>query len=117
MLVPPWNRIDPSLLPDLPALGFTVLSTFGRIRAPAPIPQQNTHLDLMDWSSRRGRPLDDLAAALAREMAARLASDEPVGLLAHHLVHDATAWHALETLLDRLAADPACRFVDPRRFG
>jgi hypothetical protein len=116
MLVPPWNRIDATLLPELPALGYRAVSTFGRLRAPAPLPQVNTHLDLMDWPTRRGRGLDDLAAALADEMTARLENDEPVGLLAHHLVHDETAWHALGALLARLADEPACRFVDPRRL-
>src|SRR3712207_7045597 len=28
MLVPPWNRIDPALLPDLPPLGLRALSVF-----------------------------------------------------------------------------------------
>ena len=30
MLVPPWNRIDPALVEDLPRLGFAALSAFGR---------------------------------------------------------------------------------------
>src|SRR5205814_5054374 len=29
MLVPPWNRIAPELMPDLPALGYRALSGFG----------------------------------------------------------------------------------------
>ena len=29
VLVPPWNRIDEALLPRLPAVGFSGLSTYG----------------------------------------------------------------------------------------
>ena len=35
VLVPPWNRIAPALVPTLPEIGFAGLSTFGARRAHA----------------------------------------------------------------------------------
>src|SRR5262245_24753752 len=49
MLVPPWNRIDPALLPSLAGIGFTAVSAFGRAKT-APIRTLNTHVDLIDWN-------------------------------------------------------------------
>ncbi|MHA1524198.1 MAG: polysaccharide deacetylase family protein [Alphaproteobacteria bacterium] len=104
VLVPPWNRIDPALLPHLAALGFVGLSTFKhratQFAAPGLV-QINTHVDLMEWGdNRRGRPVEQVAAALATALArARHAGAEPVGILSHHLVHDAQAFEALEMVL------------------
>lgn len=103
VLVPPWNRIDPGLLPHLAALGFVGISTFkaraSRFAAPGLV-QVNTHVDLMDWRSRQGRSLPDVTMALAEALAlARTGAGEPVGILSHHLVHDAQAGQALEMVL------------------
>ena len=53
MLVPPWNRIDAGLIPDLVPLGFEVLSVYGPPR-PAPIRMFNSNVDLLDWRGSRG---------------------------------------------------------------
>ena len=102
MLVPPWNRVDPNLLPALGGMGFEVLSTFGPPKS-GPIPTVNSNVDLIDWHGTRGC-LDH--AILARLIAAQMERPEPVGILAHHLVHDEAAWAFLETL-----------FVYTRSFG
>lgn len=94
MLVPPWNRIDPALMPGLAGIGFTALSVFGPPK-PAPIPVINTNVDLIDWHGTRGC-VDH--AVLVRNIVAQLERPEPVGLLAHHLVHDEAAWTFLEEL-------------------
>lgn len=94
MLVPPWNRIDPDLLPALGGIGFGALSAFGPARR-APIRMVNSNVDLMDWHGTRGC-LDH--AVLIEAIVARLDTDEPIGILAHHLVHDEAAWTFLETL-------------------
>lgn len=105
MLVPPWNRISPLLVPALPDLGFRALSTFGPARA-GPLAQINTHVDLMDWrGSRGGRAL----AVLVPEILTALQAGEPaIGVLSHHLVHDAVAWEALEQLVAATAGHPGC---------
>ncbi|HSI39315.1 MAG TPA: glycosyltransferase [Xanthobacteraceae bacterium] len=113
-LVPPWNRIDPELLPRLEALGFIGLSTFG------PRPQMprhglavaNTHLDPIDWRAGGGlaaeAPLVDRLAAHIEQVDA---APEPFGVLTHHLVHDAWTWRFIERLLERLAGNAAVRFT------
>ncbi len=108
VLVPPWNRIDPDLVPRLSALGFAGLSTFGARGAPVRdgLAIANTHVDPIDWRGGVKAP-----AASVDELAARLGSAEPVGLLTHHLVHDEWTWRFLETLLARVAGHPAVRFA------
>jgi hypothetical protein len=105
MLVPPWNRIDDALIPKLSALGFESLSTYGQAAPDQPIGILNTHVDIMDWhGSRGGRPEEELVAELVAELQNRFeGSDEPIGLLTHHLVHDAAAWNFCDALFRETA--------------
>lgn len=108
VLVPPWNRIAPQVIAGLPALGFKALSVYGP-EAKAELPLYNTHVDVIDWrGSRSGRPdavlRDEIAQAMAR-------SDAPIGLLTHHLVHDAQVWGFLARLFTLTADHPGCRWV------
>ncbi|KQW32222.1 polysaccharide deacetylase [Rhizobium sp. Root274] len=113
MLVPPWNRIAPALLPELPALGLKLLSVFGKEQSSSPIPLVNTHVDIMDWhGSGGGRPADTLFAELAGWVG-RADAPPMIGILTHHLVHDAAAWSFLEALLAITASHPACEWVSP----
>ncbi|EJC85211.1 hypothetical protein Rleg4DRAFT_7805 [Rhizobium leguminosarum bv. trifolii WSM2297] len=100
VLVPPWNRLDAALIPALPDLGFAALSVYGRAKQGGPIPLLNTHVDIIDWhGTRGGRAEEELVAELVAELRDRFAgSDEPIGVLTHHLVHDAAAWHFLSAL-------------------
>ena len=109
MLVPPWNRIDAALIPALPALGFAALSVYGRAKQESPMPLLNTHVDIIDWhGTRGGRGEAELVAELVTELRDRFAgSDEPVGVLAHHLVHDAAAWKFLSALFAMTSRHPA----------
>jgi hypothetical protein len=106
VLVPPWNRIAPDLVPCLTALGYRGLSTFGARVATVPgLVQANAHLDPIDWHGGRGLAGPDaLVAGLAAAIARRAG---PVGLLTHHLVHDRAVWDFMERLSVRLAAHPA----------
>jgi peptidoglycan/xylan/chitin deacetylase (PgdA/CDA1 family) len=105
VLVPPWNRIAPGIAAALPSLGFAGLSTYG---AAAATNQVNTHLDILAWKPVR-RPFSRAEAfsLLAAELERRLASDEPLGILTHHLVHDDESWTLLGDLLSLLATHPA----------
>lgn len=108
LLVPPWNRISPGLLPALPGLGFRALSVFGPERA-GPLLQINSHVDLMDWrGTRGGRPLSALVPEILTALQAGLPA---IGLLSHHLVHDEAAWGALEALLAATAGHPGCAWA------
>jgi hypothetical protein len=113
MLVPPWNRISRKLIPSLPALGLQALSIYGRAKAGSPIALLNTHVDIMNWHGvRGGRPHAELVAELVAELQARFEDDqEPIGLLTHHLVHDAVAWDFVAKLLDETHSHPAVSWV------
>ncbi len=41
-----------------------------------------------------------------------VARQDRLGILTHHLAHDAAAWAGLEALLENLAGHPAVRFAD-----
>jgi hypothetical protein len=117
MLVPPWNRIATDLLPLLGGIGFAALSVYGRTAAPAPIRLVNTHVDLIDWhGSRGGREQEELVAALVEELRWRrqTGSREPIGVLAHHLVHDEAAWLFLERLFEVTVGNDGCRWRSVR---
>lgn len=111
VLVPPWNRIAPPLVPALPEIGFRGLSTFGARPRAEPVRgfrQVNTHLDLIDWKGGRGfvgidAALDTLVRAL---QTSRTTTAEPVGLLSHHLAMDAGAWDFLLSMLGRARTMP-----------
>lgn len=113
VLVPPWNRIAPALVPTLPEIGFTGLSTFGMRRRMHPVRgllEVNTHVDLIDWKGGRGFvgeavALDALVAALVRARA----SGEPVGVLSHHLAMDGGAWDFLRSMWERALKKPGLR--------
>jgi hypothetical protein len=118
MLVPPWNRIDGALLDDLPGIGFAALSVFGPEK-PSLLKLVNTHADVMDWQGTRGCREH---AAIVADIIARLrqvcGDDEKrrdqagrtIGVLTHHLVHDAGVWSFMEELFTFTAAHPACRW-------
>lgn len=111
VLVPPWNRIDPSLLPDLASLGYRALSVFGPEK-PEAIPCVNTHVDVMDWhGTRGGRPADRLVEEIIARLRHQFAQGGSMGLLTHHLVHDAAVWTFLEDLFAATTSHPGCRWV------
>ncbi|RCW82307.1 polysaccharide deacetylase family protein [Phyllobacterium bourgognense] len=117
VLVPPWNRIDPVLLKELPNLDFGALSVFGppNEKVMSVLPVVNTHVDLMDWHGTRGcKDHGQLVEAIVTELRLRCASsDEPIGILTHHLVHDESAWDFLQKLFALIAAAPAGRWISP----
>jgi hypothetical protein len=107
VMVPPWNRIAPVLVPTLPEIGYRGLSTFGprlRVHPVRGLLQVNTHVDLIDWKGGRvfageETMLSGLVTALAQ---ARSGGGEPIGILSHHLAMDAGAWDFLRLLWERM---------------
>jgi glycosyltransferase involved in cell wall biosynthesis len=122
--VPPWNRIATGHLQSLVEAGLGGLSTFGWPKEGADqvdgLVLRPTHLDMMQWGAARGgRSEDALDAELAMHIV-RYASNLsiPIGLLTHHLVHDAVAWDTLDRLLEMLSGHAAVQFVSPPQlFG
>jgi len=115
ILVPPWNRIAPDVVSLLPELGFAGISTFGTAHEAggvAGLAQLNTHLDIIDWKGTRGgRDPEWLANELARLLKLSRNGDAgPIGVLAHHLVHDEPAWQFLGQLFELTGSHPGARW-------
>lgn len=110
VLVPPWNRLDPSLVPTIETNNFMALSLFGTKPYPSTLPCINTHLDIINWSTRRFIGYDALLDRLhetAQDLRQQQRWHEPIGLLTHHLVHDNECWDGLEIFLAE-----CCQFLD-----
>jgi peptidoglycan/xylan/chitin deacetylase (PgdA/CDA1 family) len=110
VLVPPWNRIDADLIPQLGPLGFEAVSVFGPERQMA-LRQINTHVDVIDWRGTRG---GRETKVLVEEMVARLRAmqddGDTLGLLTHHLVHDAAVQDFLTELFELTSRHAGCRW-------
>lgn len=129
VMVPPWNRIAPVLVPTLPEIGVRGLSTYGprlRIEPVRGLRQVNTHVDPIDWRGVRGFAGEETSlAALTRCLASRrkaglesVVGEEPTGLLTHHLVQDEAVWAFVDQLIGRLRAHSGVRILAPQEvFG
>jgi hypothetical protein len=109
VMVPPWNRIAPGLVPALPEIGYRGLSTFGirpRVSPVSGLLQVNTHIDLIDWRTRRFAGAGPVLAAFAQALSAARATGEPIGLLSHHLAMDGPAWDFLNSFWGRVGGLP-----------
>lgn len=119
-LVPPWNRIDASLLTRLTDIGLTGISTMRVRRAAHPAPgllQVNTHLDPVNWRHQHGFiGLYPAIAILIQHLRARRTGyrdlDEPTGVLSHHLVQSEPVWRFLDSLFEFLSRHSAVHWVD-----
>jgi hypothetical protein len=115
ILVPPWNRIDPALAAALAGEGYRGLSTYGPRRGEFALAEVNTHIDPVDWSSRRFLGTEPAVMLALRHLQGkregRLDPDEPTGLLTHHLMHDGETWGFIRTLLERTRRHPAARWL------
>ena len=120
VMVPPWNRISPELIPPLRALGFRALSCFAarqRREAVQGILQANCHVDIIDWrQGRRFRGEEDIIDRICAHLAARREGHadfrEASGILSHHLVHDEDCWRFLDTLFDHCEHHPGARWLE-----
>lgn len=121
VLVPPWNRIDPALIPALPVAGFRGLSVYGPRSAAEPVPgvrQTNCHADVVDWRGGRGfvgceRALASVVGHLAARRKRSVDPAEPTGLLTHHAVHEERTWTFIARFLERTREHPAVCWLSP----
>jgi hypothetical protein len=109
VLVPPWNRIDEALLPELRSIGFSGISTSGLIEdspVAAGIGRINIHVDPVNWHGGRGFAGEEQMLDCLNSL---LDADEPIGLLSHHLAMDEPCWAFFERLLKTLLRHPAAK--------
>ena len=140
VFVPPFCQISSAVIKALPAIGFAGVSAGPRwverklsnlpsltIRVPtirtllrSPIPRLDVHIDPIDWRRRTAHTAEATADAVVRSLRLRrmgfLASDAPVGLVTHHLVHDERIWAACNEALDVLRNHPAVEFLHAGQF-
>lgn len=121
VLVPPWNRLDPGLIPELAHAGYRGLSMYGPRSSGEPAPglkQTNCHVDVVDWRGGRGFVGHDRAiAAVVAHLAARRVQlvdpVEPTGILTHHAVHEEATWTFIARFLERTRHHRAIRWLAP----
>ncbi|MCW5699737.1 MAG: polysaccharide deacetylase family protein [Rhodospirillales bacterium] len=119
VLVAPWNRMDPMLIPALPSVGIHAVSTLGPREAAEPVigvRRVNVHVDIMDWHNTRGFVGDEAALEQVLDhLAARrhgdVDPDEPTGLMTHHPFHDEDCWRFVDTFLRTTREHPAVRWL------
>jgi peptidoglycan/xylan/chitin deacetylase (PgdA/CDA1 family) len=124
VLVPPWNRIAPHLIPFLPELGFRGLSTHGPRARPSPITglhANNVHVDLIDWRGRRtgqaggfagsAHVLDDVVGHLSARRSETVDADEATGVMTHHLVMDPASRDFIAGFVERTQKHTAVQWL------
>lgn len=112
LFIPPWNRIAPEL--PLGDAGFRGISVYGQrgVTSEDALTRFDAHIDPIDWRGNRSAvPLQVLIGQITDLMR----EDAPIGLMTHHLVHDAAIWAVLEDLVTRLTKGGA-QWVCPRKF-
>ena len=122
--VPPWNRIDATLIPALSAAGYAGLSTYTPRETAYPVPglvQINTHFDPIFWRGGGGlvppeQLISGLVTLLRDRRAGRTDATEPLGILTHHLVHDEPIWAFTKAVLSELL-DGGARAVSLAELG
>lgn len=113
VLVPPWNRIDPRLVPELARLGFRGLSCYSpreRRTTAQGVVCSNCHVDPVNWRAGgvfrgTGKCLSAMVGHLRDRRLGRVDAEEPTGLLTHHLQHDEPLWAFLDEFFAHLGRD------------
>jgi len=115
--VPPWNDAHPDLAAALSAASYAGWSANGTLEGDegAGLRRIDVHLDLLRWrGGARFRGRGRFLGALTRELRRRRLAgrwDAPIGLLTHHLDHDAAAWAFLERFLSWSGREPVFEWV------
>lgn len=122
VLVPPWNRIDPTIAHRLGECGLKGLST-SKPRSVAHLGSgttiANVHVDPIDWAGLRrgedgfageGPTLDAAVRHLRARRLGAVDAAEPTGFLTHHLVMDDATWRFADRFAATVGRHPAARW-------
>ncbi len=117
LFVPPWNRIAPHAVHLLQQQGGYGLSAFTWINH-FRMPHIQCHMDIIDW--KEGKRFIGWEAAckkldlqLCRR---RVNSNEPIGLLTHHLDHGDGCADFLEVLFKLTSDHPAVQWLSSKEL-
>ncbi|WP_068087614.1 DUF2334 domain-containing protein [Polycladidibacter stylochi] len=101
VFVPPWNRLDPKFWRSMSKCGYKALSSYAFTKKFSP-EQVQTHLDIIHWrGDKEFCGYDALIHQLGLQFARRRAgSDEPIGILSHHLVQDDRGFEFLDFFIE-----------------
>lgn len=140
VFVPPFARISPSLIAELPGVGFRGISIgpaaterrYARLASylPASMPfwpalssqarRYEVHIDPFDWRRGGARSRQAIAREATGYLRARrfgvIPAARPIGLLLHHLVFDEDTWKICQELLAILASHPSVKWPTIRMF-
>ena len=120
VLVPPWNRIAPHLVPFLPEIGIRGLSMIGartRVTIFGEMRLNNVHLDVIDWRGKRtgvargflgaDNILSDTLDHLSARRAGGAEADEATGLMTHHADMNDAMFSFVAEFVNRTRGHPA----------
>ncbi len=119
VLVPPWNRIAPHIVPFLPEIGIRGLSTYGvrtRVTFTGGLRLNNVHADVIDWRGKRTGVArgflgaDNIIGDILEHLTARRTGDdasEATGLMTHHADMDDVMFDFVTEFVNRTRAHPA----------
>ncbi|OED38053.1 hypothetical protein AB833_21350 [Chromatiales bacterium (ex Bugula neritina AB1)] len=118
VIVPPWNRLDPALIPCLSDRGYCGVSRFGPRDTEAHssgFSVVNSHCDPIRWKTGacfRGesKTINQLVDHLRARRNAEADVDEPTGYLTHHIDLDEEGWAFSEKLVQRVNQHAAARW-------
>lgn len=119
VMAPPWTRIAPEVTARLADAGYKGLSLVPTRKAKYAAPgllEANTRCDPIKWKggarfAGTERALDDLVSHLQNRRTTDGDSEEPTGLLTHHIDHDEDIWDFVEEVSQRLNDHPATRWI------
>jgi hypothetical protein len=123
VLVAPWNRLDPELVPLLPSAGLRAVSTLGprpAARPAAGVCCNNVHVDIIAWDRGGGfvgvsAALDQLVEHLYQRRTGAADPDEATGVMTHHAYHDDGCWSFMDELFRQTRGHGAIEWIDPQR--
>lgn len=124
VMVPPWNRIESRVYGTLKEIGLTGISVVRARKSSHLITgllQVNTHLDPISWRHGRGFIGSQIAIALLHQhlylrRTTDRCSDEPTGLLTHHLDQNEAVWQFCRSLFKHLNQHPAVHWLSARQI-